>query len=355
MTSLPETPEGPAPGTGTVDTARTVCIGPEDADARLERWLRRRFPKAPYALVQKWLRTGQVRLNGGRARPGQRLQRGDRVRLPQMAAASPAICPKPAPRVSASDAESLRASVLHRDAQVLVINKPPGLAVQGGTGTRRHLDAMLDALRYDAFDRPRLVHRLDKDTSGVLVLARNPAAAASLAAAFRARDARKLYWAIVAGVPSPTAGRVDLDLAKKPGRKGERTHVVDAGGLRASTFYRVIDRAGKMAAWVAFEPITGRTHQIRAHAAALGTPVLGDGKYGGRGAFLAADGIAPKLHLHARAIRTPHPAGGTLEVVAPLPEHMRQTMRALGFDAGGADDAFANIGEAPRRTPRAGR
>ena len=155
--------------------------------------------------------------------------------------------------------------------------------------------------------------------------------------------------------PSPAAGRVDLDLAKRPGRKGERTHVVDADGLRASTFYRVIDWAGEKAAWVAFEPITGRTHQIRAHAAALGTPVLGDGKYGGRGAFLAADGIAPKLHLHARAIRTPHPAGGTLEVVAPLPEHMRQTMRALGFDAGGADDAFANIGEAPRRTPPAGR
>lgn len=346
MTSLRDTPEeGPAPG------ARTVRIAPGDADVRLDRWLRRRFPEVPYALVQKWLRTGQVRLNGGRARAGARLQRGDLVRLPQVAAASPAVRPKPAPRVSASDAESLRALVLHRDDQLLAINKPPGLAVQGGTGTRRHLDAMLDALRYGAVDRPRLVHRLDKDTSGVLVLARNPAAAASLTAVFRARDVRKLYWAVVAGVPSPAAGRIDLDLAKRPGRKGERTHVVETGGRHASTLYRVIDRAGKKAAWVAFEPLTGRTHQVRAHAAALGTPVLGDGKYGGRRAFLEADGISRMLHLHARAIRTPHPAGGTLAVVAPLPEHMRQTMRALGFDARGADDAFTGDAEAPRRTP----
>lgn len=349
MTSLPETPERPTPGAG------TVCIGPGDADARLDRWLRRRFSEAPYDLVQKWLRTGQVRLNGGRARAGARLQRGDIVRLPQVAAAAPAIHSKPAPRVSASDAESLRGLVLHRDAEVLAINKPPGLAVQGGTGTRRHLDGMLDALRYGAADRPRLVHRLDKDTSGVLVLARNAAAAASLAAVFRARDARKVYWAIVAGAPSPAVGRVDLDLAKRPGRKGERTHVVETGGRRASTLYRVIDRVGKKAAWVAFEPLTGRTHQIRAHAAALGTPVLGDGKYGGRLAFLEADGIARQLHLHARAIRAPHPAGGILEVVAPLPEHMRQTMRALGFDDRSADDAFAGAAQAPPRTPRSGR
>jgi 23S rRNA pseudouridine955/2504/2580 synthase len=341
---LRDTAEKPAPGDD------TVRIGPEDADARLDRWLRRRYPEAPYALVQKWLRTGQVRLNGSRVRAGARLQRGDRVRLPPVTAATTAIRPKPAPQVSASDAKSLRALVLHRDDQVLAINKPPGLAVQGGTGTRRHLDAMLDALRYGALDRPRLVHRLDKDTSGILVLARNARAAASLAAAFRAREARKIYWAIVAGVPSSAVGRIDLDLAKRPGQKGERTRVVEAGGRRASTFYRVIDWAGNKAAWVVFEPLTGRTHQIRAHAVALGTPVLGDGKYGGRRAFIEADGIARNLHLHARAIRIPHPAGGTLEVVAPLPEHMREAMRALGFDARGADDAFAGSREGPRRT-----
>ncbi len=304
---------------------RTVTVAADEAGLRLDRWFRRRFPEVVHTRLQKWLRTGQVRVDGGRVKAGARLEAGQRVRIPPMAAAAP---PMAKARVTAVTPD---VTVLHRDDHVLVIDKPAGLAVQGGTGTRRHLDAMLDGLRFGADDRPRLVHRLDKDTSGVLVLARSAAAAARLAAAFRSKEARKLYWALVAGLPRPADGRIDLPLAKVPGRHGERMAGTDAG-RRAVTDYLTVDSAGRRAAWLALEPLTGRTHQLRAHCAAAGFPIVGDGKYGGRQAFI--DGVtARRLHLHARAIRIPHPAGGVLEVSAPLPEHMRATWRFLGFDA----------------------
>ncbi|MDP6572759.1 MAG: RluA family pseudouridine synthase [Rhodospirillales bacterium] len=329
-----------ATGATGVTGVTVATIADDEAGLRLDRWFRRHFPQITHARLQKLLRTGQVRLEGRRAKAGTRLAAGQSVRVPPLGddGAAP---PREAPVVSATDAEALSAAVLHRDDHVIAINKPPGLAVQGGTGTRRHLDAMLDALRVDGGERPRLVHRLDKDTSGVLLLAAGAAAAAALTRAFRAKAARKVYWAAVAGVPRPARGRVDQPLAKNPGPGRQRVAPDGATGKTAVTLYRVIERAGGKAAWLALEPVTGRTHQLRAHCMVLGTPVLGDGKYGGRGAFIEGDAVARRMHLHARAIRLPHPEEGVLEVVAPLPAHMLATWRALGFDEENAPDPFA--------------
>jgi 23S rRNA pseudouridine955/2504/2580 synthase len=240
----------------------------------------------------------------------------------------------------------LRDAVLYRDDDVIVLNKPPGLAVQGGTGmSDRHLDAMLDALMFERDDRPRLVHRLDKDTSGVLLLGRTAQATAKLAAAFKSRQARKCYWALVVGVPKIAQGRIDAALAKLPGRAGEKMAVDEDDGKHAVTYYRIVDSALKRAAWLELEPRTGRTHQLRAHCTLLGTPILGDGKYGAAEAFIAGTGISRKLHLHARALRLPHPRGGMLEVVAPLPDHMAGSFEFFGFDAKAAGKPFAAFDE----------
>jgi 23S rRNA pseudouridine955/2504/2580 synthase len=319
----------------------TVTI--EEDGLRLDRWLRRHCPEVPHGRLQKWLRTGQVRVGGRRAKAGQRLAAGEAVRLPPKGAKA-AARPRPSPLiVDPADAEALRERVLYRDAHVIALNKPAGLAVQGGSGTHRHLDAMLDALTFDAKERPRLVHRLDKDTSGVLVLARDAAAAQRLAAAFRTGETRKLYWAATVGVPKPARGRIDQPLGKVAGRRGERVTPVAEGGRRAATLYRVVERAGKKAAWLALEPLTGRTHQLRVHCSGLGTPILGDGKYGGRDAFLAGGDLARALHLHARALRIPSPGGGVIDIQAPLPEHMRATWRFLGFDEKADEDPFAEF------------
>lgn len=307
-----------------------------EAGQRLDRWFRRRFPHVTHARLQKLLRTGQVRIDGRRAKAGQRLETGQVVRVPPLAPAGAEAAdiarPRPAPPVSRAESGALQGRVLYRDGDVIVLDKPAGLAVQGGTGTGRHLDAMLDALRFGAAERPRLVHRLDKDTSGILLLARHAQAAARLTAAFRSSAARKLYWAVVVGVPRPSQGRIDMPLAKATGRHGERVVGDEEAGKRAVTLYRIVERAGRTVSWLALEPQTGRTHQLRVHTAALGTPILGDGKYGGKRAFLT--GVLPvkRLHLHARAIRIPHPRSGILEVAAPLPAHMAVTWRFFGFD-----------------------
>ncbi len=316
--------------------ATTVTVSPEDADARLDRWFKRHYPQVSHGRLERWLRTGQVRVDGRRAKAAHRVRAGERVRVPPMDAADQTTEAAPRKRqVADADIERVRAAVLHRDASVIVLNKPPGLAVQGGAGTTRHLDAMLDALA-DGGERPRLVHRLDKDTSGVLVLARTVRAAAALAEAFRGRAVEKLYWAVVVGTPKPSEGEIRAALAKRGGAAGERV-VVEVTGQRATTAYRTIESAGRRAAWLELNPRTGRTHQLRVHCAHLGTPILGDGKYGGAAAFIPGDVVDKRLHLHARALTLPHPSGGRLRVAAPLPEHMARTFRFFGFTEHAAD------------------
>ncbi len=310
---------------------------------RLDRWFKRHHPGLGHGKLQKLLRTGQIRIDGGRAKADVRLATGQAIRVPPLGewaekdekARPPAIS-----KTSKAEARDLAARILHRDEDLLVLNKPAGLATQGGTGTRKHIDGMLDALRFGAKERPRLVHRLDKGTSGALILGRNAAAAAKLTSAFRTRDMRKLYWALVVGVPDPQEGRISLGLSKRPGQGGEKMVVDEKEGQKAVTFYRTIDKAGRRAAWVSMEPQTGRTHQLRVHMAWLGVPVQGDGKYGGREAFLDADGVTKGLHLHARAIRLPHPAGGVLDVTAPLPEHMLKSWQFFGFDKADPEAGF---------------
>ena len=312
----------------------TIEVDAEEAGLRLDRWFKRRYPELGHARLSKLVRTGQVRVDGARAKTGARLEAGQRVRIPPLGALAAPPAPRrspPAPEASAAD--DLRARVLYRDDGLIVIDKPSGLAVQGGTGTVRHLDAMLDALTFDASERPRLTHRLDKHTSGVLILGRTARSAAALTAAFRRKEVRKLYWALVVGVPKPRVGRIALSLAKHAQPGGGERMVADQAGRSALTEYRVIDAAGKRAAWLALTPRTGRTHQLRAHCAALGTPIVGDRKYGGALAFLPGAVAAPGLHLHARAIELAQPDGAAeLRVTAPLPEHMRETWRRLGFD-----------------------
>ncbi|WP_426958221.1 RluA family pseudouridine synthase [Muricoccus radiodurans] len=306
-------------------------VSDDEADLRLDRWFRRHHPNLTQGALQKMLRTGQVRVDGKRAETGTRLMPGQQIRVPPLPEGPP---PAPDARkaVSDRDAAMLERLVIYRDDSVIALDKPHGLPVQGGPNIARHLDGMLDALRFGADDRPRLVHRLDRDTSGVLLLARTPGAAAKLAAAFRGRDARKTYWALVVGRPHPLEGRIDMPLAKTGGPRGERiTPAEDAEGTRAVTDFRVVDNARKHVSWLEMHPLTGRTHQLRVHAAsALKTPILGDGKYGGAAAHI--EGMSGLLHLHARAIEVPHPEGGTLSVSAALPPHMDESFAFLGFD-----------------------
>ncbi len=332
---------------------QALTVGDDEAELRLDRWFKRRFPALGHGRLEKLLRTGQVRVDGRRAKSGTRLAPGQVVRVPPLPEA-PARPGRPAPKApSREDARALEAAVLYSDDSVIAINKWAGLAVQGGSGQVRHLDAMLEALRFESAERPRLVHRLDKDTSGVLLLARTAPAARRLTAAFRGKDACKFYWALTAGVPKPPRGRIELALAKKPGRGGEKVGAEEAGGKPALTLYQVVEehalgRAGPKVAWLLLMPLTGRTHQLRAHCAALGTPILGDGKYGGKAAFPEAPGspeATPKqLMLHAREIALPHPDDGTtLRVAAPLPEHMERMFRGFGFNSARAERAEAEL------------
>jgi 23S rRNA pseudouridine955/2504/2580 synthase len=325
---------------------RAVTVAAGDAELRLDRWFKRYFPGLSHGRLEKLLRKGQIRVDGKRAKSGQRLAPGQVIRVPPMAATGPAASPgnrEAASPVTPEDAEALRRAVLYRDEMAIAINKPPGLAVQGGTRTLRHLDGMLDALRDGAGERPRLVHRLDRDTSGVLILGRTAAAAALLARAFRQRSAQKLYWAVTVGTPVPHAGRIDLALAKGTIRGGERMMAAreadgGEGARKAVTLYRVVEHAGKEAALVALSPLTGRTHQLRVHLAGRGTPILGDAKYGGAGAFLP--GRRSRLHLHARRLVLPIEGGPTLDIKAPPPPHMIETLEFFGFSMRDADALF---------------
>ena len=318
------------------DAARTFTVSEDDDGIRLDRWFKRNLPEVSFNMVSRWARTGQLRVDGKRAVPGDRIAAGQEIRLPP--ADTTARLSRSQPRLeplTADEVSFVRDMVIYEDESAFVLNKPPGLATQGGTKTNKHLDRLLDGLA-DERGRPKLVHRLDKDTSGALLVARTARAAGHFAKAFSGRTARKIYWALVIGVPAAADGVIDAPLAKQPGTGGEKMHVDPDHGLPARTRWRVIDRAGNRAAWVELQPLTGRTHQLRAHMAALGHPIVGDAKYGGREAFLTG-GVSRKLHLHARRLRIDSPDGGKIDVTAELPAHIAESLATIGFDPAAGD------------------
>ncbi len=327
---------------------QTITVAEDEGDQRLDRWLKKKFPQVTQGMVEKFCRKGELRLDGKRVKSGDRIEAGQSVRIPPLPDAAPPP-PTRVPGIPDADAEMIRDCVLWKDEHIIALNKPPGLPSQGGSGQgNRHVDGLTEALTFGYKDRPVLVHRLDKDTSGVLLLARTPRVARRLGEAFRARNTRKIYWAIVAGVPQPLMGTIRYGLVKA-GLRGESEKMrcihpneveKTDGAKRATTDYAVLDRLGSRAAWVALVPITGRTHQLRAHMAEMGHPIIGDGKYGGSGQENLGDGwgaqlggdISRKLHLHARRISFEHPiTGKPVLIEAPLPEHMARSWKTLGW------------------------
>lgn len=323
-----------------MSAVQNLLVEKDDDGIRIDRWFKRHFPDVSFGLLQKKMRKGEVRLDGKRVKGKERLEEGQTVRVPPLGSnpADGAPKKKQGRRMSESEVRELQSWVLYKDDDVIVINKPAGLPTQGGTGQTKHLDGMLDGLRFDGKYRPRLVHRLDKDTSGVLLLGRSPNAAAALAEAFKSRDTDKRYFAVVMGVPNPSEGRIKLHMEKAP-IKGNERMVVSADGKHSVTDYMVVDKAQPAAAWLALKPLTGRTHQLRLHCAEMGHPIVGDGKYGGADAFLSGT-ISNKMHLHSYFISFPHPSGGTVTVTAPLPEHMAATFDMLGFSLNDYEDTL---------------
>jgi 23S rRNA pseudouridine955/2504/2580 synthase len=347
-----------------MNQVQQIEIGPDEGGQRLDRWFRRRFAHVGQGRIEKMCRKGEIRVDGGRVKPATRVEAGQIVRVPPL--------PDPETRreasrsfISEDDAAMMRAAVIYRDDHIIALNKPPGLPVQGGSKQTRHVDGLAEALRYDADEKPRLVHRLDKDTSGILLLARTRAMAGALTEAFRHRTTRKIYWAAVAGVPTPRMGTIRFGLVKAPGHgsggEGEKMlclhpREVDAtpGAKRATTDYAVLSALGGRVSWAALVPVTGRTHQLRAHMAEIGHPIIGDGKYGGSGQENLGDGwgsglggeLSRKLHLHARSLTLTHPVtGATLHLTAPLPDHMARTWKTLDWHAADVPaDPFEDAG-----------
>jgi 23S rRNA pseudouridine955/2504/2580 synthase len=319
----------------------------DEAGLRLDRWFKRHFPHLAHGPLERLLRTGQVRIDGKRAHAGDRLEAGQTIRIPPQIrpARPPATVREPAAKPV--ERKLIRSLVLHEDPSLFVLNKPSGIASQGGSGIGRHIDGMLDELQGAKRQRPRLVHRLDRDTSGVLLIARALPAAAALSESLRRRDARKIYWALTKGVPKPRSGAIKLALSKQSGfgphGRDERMSPAeeDSDAKPAVTHYSVIAAAADEYAWVALKPVTGRTHQLRAHMAHIGTPIVGDFKYGGQAAKGLGE-LEDRLHLHARSIDIAHPEGGRLKVVAPLPPHMLRAWRLFGFDSDSKLDPFGD-------------
>ena len=321
------------------NNVRQFTVSEDDDGIRLDRWFKRNLPQVGFATVSRWARTGQIRVDGKRAKPEDRLEAGQVLRVPPGGEDAP-TARKTAPRVRTLSPEQIAEAhdmVIRETPTAIVLNKPPGLATQGGSKTTKHVDGLLDAFVTDEkTPRPRLVHRLDKDTSGVLLIARTPGSAASFSKRFASRSARKVYWALVVGKPQLSEGVIDAPLAKQPGTGGEKMHIDEENGAAARTRYRVVDSAGQRASWVELEPMTGRTHQLRVHMAAIGHPIVGDGKYGGQDAFLTG-AVSRKMHLHARRLIITEPkagegSGGKLDVTAELPPHFAMSMEVLGFD-----------------------
>lgn len=331
---------------------QTRTVKDDEEGMRLDRWFKAHFPTLAFGHLQKLLRTGQVRVNGARAKTNTRLEPGMAVRVPPLSLRTGEDDDAPVKMPSQmgeqkSDAAFIKSITLYEDREVMVLNKPFGLAVQGGSGTSRHVDGMLEALRGKDGQKPRLVHRIDKDTCGVLLIAKTRLAAATLAKSFRSRSARKIYWALVAGVPRPHQGRISTYLAKGAGEGGELMRVAKHGEDEAShavTYYAVVDNAAQKLSWLSLKPVTGRTHQLRAHTAHIGHPIVGDPKYFSIENWELPGGMQNRLHLLARRLIIPHPKGeGVIDVSAPLPQHMQQSWNLLGLDA----KAYDPIVDAP--------
>jgi 23S rRNA pseudouridine955/2504/2580 synthase len=323
----------------------THCRVTADEDGlRVDRWFKVNYPAVTHAYLNKLLRTGQIRVDGSRVKGNSRLEQGQDVRVPPLAFdRRPVDAPDEDLRPLTKEERALfHSMILYEDKDLYVLNKPEGLAVQGGTKTHRHIDGLLMGLAAELGERPRLVHRLDRDTSGVLVIAKRRSVASSLGRLFATRSIKKIYWAAVKGVPKPPQGRIDVPLAKSPTREGDRVRAAGAGNeaqsQRAVTNYAVIDRAPPALSWVTLKPVTGRQHQLRAHMAHIGHPILGDSKYGG--SIDLPEAIANKLHLHARRIIFPHPRGGEVDITAPMPKFMRQTWQYFEFDPDRYDDGL---------------
>lgn len=335
-----------------------LTVTEDEAGLRIDRWFRRRYPTLALSHLAKICRKGEVRVDGKRVETSTRLEEGQKVRVPPLAneaAAAPAVW-----RARPEDARALQQMTLFEDKDVLVLNKPYGLAVQGGSGTTHHIDGMLESLaRGDT--RPVLVHRLDRDTSGVLLIAKSRRMAADLGEIFRSRQAKKIYWALVEGVPKPSQGRISLYLAKGAGMGDDRAagrrkpaasptdarekmrvaRHGEADAQHSLTYYAIVDKVAPRCAWLSMKPLTGRTHQLRAHAEAIGHPIFGDPKYGHRPEDdvrrrdplrAMPEEFERKLHLLARRLVLPHPRGGLIDVTAPLPDHMRRSWEMFGFD-----------------------
>ena len=312
-----------------------IVVSADENGMRVDRFLEARFPALAFSHIQRIIRKGELRVNGKRAQPSQRLESGQAVRVPPLQ-----ITPDK-PTAKAGDAgdktrDFLKSITLYEDADVLVLNKPMGLAVQGGSGTTRHLDGMLGAMRDPQGQRPRLVHRLDKDTAGCLLVAKTRFAASALAKSFRSRAAGKIYWALVAGVPKPRQGRISTFLAKEERAGASIVRIArhgQEGASHAVTYYAVIDTAARQLAWLSLKPVTGRTHQLRAHMAHIGHPIVGDPKYFAKENWELPGGMQNRLHLLARRLVVPHPRAGSIDVSAPLPPHMAQSWSLLGLDS----------------------
>ncbi|MGA9455425.1 MAG: RluA family pseudouridine synthase [Pseudolabrys sp.] len=313
---------------------QTVFVTGDESGMRVDRFFEARFPGLSFSHIQRIIRKGEVRVNGKRTQPKARLEAGQAVRIPPLKVEAPA--PRDDAPAAQKDRAFLKSIILFEDADVMVLNKPMGLAVQGGSGTTRHIDGMLGALRGPDGQRPRLVHRLDKDTAGCLLVAKTRFAAAALAKTFRSRSARKVYWALVVGVPKPAQGRISTYLAKQEVEEDSFMRIAKHGekdAVHAVTYYAVVETAAQQLAWLSLKPVTGRTHQLRAHMAHIHYPIVGDPKYFNKENWQLPGGIQNRLHLLARRIAVQHPRGGIIDVSAPLPPHMEQSWNLLGFDA----------------------
>jgi len=324
---------------------QTVVVSADENNMRDDRFLEARFPGLSFSHIQRIVRKGELRVNGNRADSKDRLQEGQSIRIPPLKLDAP----KAASHLSEAATKTLQTlkdMILYQDADVMVLNKPFGLAVQGGSGTTRHIDQMLEVMRDAKGQKPRLVHRLDKDTAGCLLVAKTRFAATALTGSFRHRSARKIYWALVAGVPKPKQGRISTYLAKEEGEEDTIMRIAahgDEGASHAVTYYAVVETSAQKLAWVSLKPVTGRTHQLRAHMAHIDHAIVGDPKYFNRENWQLPGGLQNRLHLLARRIVIPHPRGGVIDVTAPLPPHMLQSWNLLGLEA----DRFDPIENAP--------